>query len=182
MHWCPRPAAHYKAGKPIHISDYDRFSKLVDMAPLSSILAGTIAKAFVNNWALVYGLPRWRLSNNEPQLTSKFFQYVCRILDVANLFSKTYHLQCSEQVRPFNKTIIEVIRHFVVNNRKKWDLHTNILTYAYNTQIHRGTVCAPLSLPYQTHRSSWHWNPQKWIVTLSWRLSIFIGGSNGLAT
>ncbi len=39
------------------------------------------------------GAPRTLLTDNEKQLTAKFFQHVCHILGISNVFTKTYHPQ-----------------------------------------------------------------------------------------
>lgn len=65
---------------------------------------------------------------------------------MANLFTTTYNPPCKGQVKQFNGTIIEALRHYVAKNPREWDLLTDTLTYAYNTKIHRATGCASLKL------------------------------------
>ena len=124
----------------------DRFSKLVRTVPLSSISAESVAKAFVTHWVLIYGPPIWLLSDNGKQFTARFFQNVCRILGVENLFTTTYHPQTNGQVERFNRTIISGLRNYIADHPKDWDLYTDMLTYAYNTQVHRITNHAPFEL------------------------------------
>ena len=54
-----------------------------------------MSMAFVQYWVFVYGPPVYLLSDNGTQFTSRCFQNVCRILGVSNLFTTTYHSQCS---------------------------------------------------------------------------------------
>lgn len=124
----------------------DRFSKLVRTVPLRRITAATVAMAFVKHWVFTYGPPVFVLSDNGKQFTARFFQNVCRILGVSNLFTTTYHPQCNGQVERFHRTIIAALRHYVSDHPKEWDLFTDALTYAYNTQIHRATKYAPFEL------------------------------------
>lgn len=124
----------------------DRFSKLVRTVRLKKITAAAVAIAFVNHWVFVYGPPVHLLSDNGSQFTSKFFQNVCRILGVKNLFTTTYHPQCNGQVERFNRTMLAALRHYVADHPKEWDLFTDALTYAYNTQVHRTTKLAPFEL------------------------------------
>ena len=124
----------------------DRFSKLVRTVPLKRITAADIAKAFVTHWVFIYGPPVKVLSDNGKQFTSKFFQNVCRIMGIHNTFTTTYHPQANGQVERFNRTIISALRHYTEEHPKDWDLFTDALTYAYNTQVHRTTSFAPFEL------------------------------------
>ena len=124
----------------------DRFSKIVRTVPLKSISAESVAKAFVTHWVMVYGPPLWLLSDNGKQFTARFFQHVCRILGIENLFTTTYHPQCNGQVERFNRTILAGLRHFIGDHPKEWDMYSDSLTYAYNTQVHRSTNCSPFEL------------------------------------
>ncbi|CDF38075.1 unnamed protein product [Chondrus crispus] len=69
----------------------DRYSKLVRTVPLKKISAAHIAQAFVHHWVFVYGPPFKLLSDNGTQFTARFFQNVCRILGIRNVFTTTYH-------------------------------------------------------------------------------------------
>ena len=124
----------------------DRFSKLTRTVPLRKITAAEVANAFVNNWVFTYSPPVYLLSDNGPQFTARLFQDICRILEIENLFVTTYHPQCNEQVERFNRTILAALRHYVADHPKDGDLFTNALTYAYNTQTHRGTKSSPFEL------------------------------------
>ena len=124
----------------------DRFSKLVRTVPMKRITAIEVAKAFVHHWVFVYGQKRTLLSDNGPQFAARLFIDICRILGVKNVFTTTYHPQCNEQVERFNRTIINALRHYVADQPKDWDLFTDALTFAYNTQVHSSTGVSPFEL------------------------------------
>ena len=124
----------------------DRFSKLARTVPLKRITAVEVAKAFVHHWVLVYGPPLLLLADNGKQSISKLFHEICRLLGVKNLFTTTYHPQTNGQVERFNRTIIAAIRHYVSDHPHDWDLFTDALTYACNTQPHDSTSIAPFEL------------------------------------
>ena len=63
-----------------------------------------------------------------------------------NLFTTTYHPQTNGQIERFNRTILAAIRHYVADHPKDWDLFTDALTFAYNTQVHTSTGCTPFEL------------------------------------
>ena len=124
----------------------DRFSKLTRTVPLKRITAATVATAFVHHWVFTYGPPIKLLSDNGSQFTSKFFQNVCRILGVNNVFTTTYHPQTNGQAERFNRTILAALRHYVADHPRDWDLFTGAITFAYNSQVHRTTNLAPFEL------------------------------------
>ena len=124
----------------------DRFTKLTKTVPLRGQSAAEVAKAFVNEWVLNYGPPKNLLADNGKCFTSKLFQEVCRILNIHNLFTTTYHPQANGQVERFNRTIKAVIRSYLSDHPEDWDLYTGALTYAYNCQPHSSTALAPFEL------------------------------------
>ncbi|CDF32470.1 unnamed protein product [Chondrus crispus] len=124
----------------------DRYSKLVRTVPLKKISAAHIAQVFVHHWVFVYGPPVKLLSDNGTQFTARFFQNVCRILGIRNVFTTTYHPQANGQVERFNRTLTSALRKYVGEHPKDWDLFSDAVTFAYNTQVHRTTNIAPFEL------------------------------------
>ena len=94
----------------------------------------------------VYGPPLSVLADNGKQFVSRLFQEVCRVLGIRNVFTTTYHPQTNGQVERFNRTILAALRNYVAEHPKNWDLFTDGLTYAYNTQAHSATKIAPFEL------------------------------------
>ena len=92
---------------------------------------------------LPYGAPIWLLSDNGKKFIAKLFRETCRILGVKNLYTRTYHPQTNGQVERLNRTILASLRHYVAEHPKDWDLFSDALTYAYNTQAHESTSVAP---------------------------------------
>ena len=124
----------------------DRYSKLVRTVPLKNITAAHIAQAFVHNWVFVYGPPVRLLSDNGTQFTARFFQNICRILGIRNVFTTTYHPQANGQGERFNRTLTSTLRKYVGEHPNDWDVFSDAVTYAYNTQVHRTTNIAPFEL------------------------------------
>ena len=124
----------------------DRYSKFARTVPLNYITAAHIAQAFVHHWAFVYGLPFTLLSDSGTQFTARFFQNICRILGIRNVFTSTYQPQANDQVERFNRTLTSALRKYVGDHPKDWDLFSDVVTFAYNTQVHRTTKIAPFEL------------------------------------
>lgn len=76
------------------------------------------------------------VSETGMQLTSVLLQHVCKILGIKIEFTTTYQTQVNGQVKWYKRTIIAGFRHYVEQHVNDWDPYTDILMYAYNTQIH----------------------------------------------
>ena len=85
----------------------DRYSKLAKSVPLASLSSYRVARAFCEHWIFAYGPPSYLLSDKGGQFTAKFFQHVCNILGIRNLYTTTYHPQTKGQVERFNRTCSE---------------------------------------------------------------------------
>ena len=113
---------------------------------MKRITAEEVAKAIVHNWIFVYGPTVYLLSDNAKQFNAKFFQKVCRILGIKNVFTTTYHPQTNGQTERFNRTILAALHPYTAEHPKDWDLFTDALTHGYHTQVHSSTQVAPFEL------------------------------------
>ena len=80
-------------------------SKLTDVVALRRIDAYTVAVAFVEARGFKYGPPRTLISDNGKQFAAKFFQAVCSLLGLMNIFTSTYNPRTNGQVERYNRTI-----------------------------------------------------------------------------
>ena len=96
----------------------DRFSKIVRTIPMMRITAEEVAKAIVHNWIFVYGPPVYLFSDNAKQFNAKFFQKVCRILGIKNVFTTTYHPQTNGETERLNRNILAALRHYTAEHLK----------------------------------------------------------------
>ena len=105
----------------------DRFTKLVEAIPLKGVFAAEVAKAFVEHWVFNFGPPSELISDNGRQFSSRFFQEVCGILTIHNVFITTYHPQTNAQAERVNRTIEAAIRSYTNDHPRDWDLYTPAL-------------------------------------------------------
>lgn len=69
---------------------------LTEIVPQQRIKAYDVAVAFVEEWALKYVPPIIFVCYNRLLFMSLFFQNVCKMLSVNNLFTGTYHSKTQE--------------------------------------------------------------------------------------
>jgi len=140
------PLKETETGKFLLLIIVDRFSKLVRTVPLAGITATDVSSAFCREWISVYGPPDTVLTDNGPQFSSLFFQGVCNLMGILNLYTSTYHPRTDGQVKHFNKTLGEMFIHYIKDHQDNWDELASVLALAYNSRPHRTTGDAPMDL------------------------------------
>ena len=148
------PLPRTKSGNQHVLVITDRFTKLCRAIPLRNTKAVTTAKTFLEAWVYAYGPPRFLLTDNGRNFTSKFFQSICLAVGTKNLFTTAYHPQTNGQAERFNRTLVTRLRHFVAEHQSNWDEFVQPLTYAYNMQVHATTGTTPFDLVLSRHPPS----------------------------
>ena len=111
-----------------------------------------VARAFTHEWVFNYDAPGHLLADNGGCFTSKFSQDVCRILNVENRFTTTYHPQTNGQVERYNRTLKSAIKAYLQEHPVEWELYAPTLTYENNCQTQSSTLLAPLELVLSRQR------------------------------
>lgn len=106
----------------------NRFCTPVQTVWFRAITAGTVAKAFVSHWVMVYDPSTGLLLNSGEQVKSRFFHHACKIPGIKNVFTATCHPQTSVLVECYNQTILARLCHYVVQHPTEWILYTDHLT------------------------------------------------------
>ena len=140
------PLPRTKHGNRFLLVIADRFSKVTKTVPLRTVTALSVARAFCDHWAYVYGPPVSLLTDNGPQFTAKFFQAVCTELGIKKVFTTAYHPQTNGQVERYNRTILASLRGYVAARQDDWDDYTSAVTFAYNCRVHTSLGMPPFEL------------------------------------
>lgn len=94
----------------------DRFTKFWQAVPMNSTTATAVAQAFVEN-VYPYGIPFYLLTDNGREFVSNFFGAVCSMLCIKHLIAMAYQPQTNGPAERFNKTLVERLRHYVVEHQ-----------------------------------------------------------------
>lgn len=100
------------------IAIVNRFTKLVRTNLVNTISSAEGAKKFVHDGIFHCGPPVDLIAHNGKQFTSKFFQDVCRTLNVINMYSTTNHPQTNGKVERFNRTILSAPVNLSMTTRR----------------------------------------------------------------
>ena len=154
------PLPRMERGKRFLLVIADRSSKLTAVVPLRTTNAFSVAIAFCEAWIFKYGPPESVLTDNGKQFASRFFQSVCQLLGLSNVYTSAYHPQANGQAERYNRTLQNMLMCFVEEHQDSRDKYATALTYAYNCHVHRTTGTTPsdliLSRPppaFSLHRS-----------------------------
>ena len=152
------PLTKKKKGHRFLLDIKDRFTKLTQVIPLRRIDAYTVALAFVEACICKYGRPKTLISDNSKQFAAKFFQGVCSLLGLSNIFTSIYHTQTNGQFERYNRTILAMLRDYINEHQDDWDKYATSLTYAYSNQFHRSTGTTPFSLIFSSPPPEFSWH------------------------
>ena len=92
-----------------------------------------------------YGFPTEIVTNQGTQWMSASFKSFCRRLGIAHRTTSPYHPQ-SDMVERFNRTLLNMIRAYLEENKQEWDQHLQSLAFAYRTTVCETTQATPFEL------------------------------------
>jgi hypothetical protein len=138
-----------KSGNKYLVVFGDRYPKAMLVSAVPNITTETLARTFVLNWVAVYGIPLLLLIDNGSQIISKFFQTVCRLLAVKQLFTTACNPSSTNgKVEHFNQTVLKSVAQYVSEHQDDWDEISGVSTTkkTYNTTIQSTIGIAPFEL------------------------------------
>uniref|UniRef100_A0A914ED84 Integrase catalytic domain-containing protein n=1 Tax=Acrobeloides nanus TaxID=290746 RepID=A0A914ED84_9BILA len=124
------------------------FSKYVVSVCVEDLKSTTLARAFLNNVALVYGMPTELLTDNAKTFTSEFFKEVCKLLFVDKTTSTPYWSQGNGTCERSFSTFQAILSKYVDSDHADFDLLLPGVTFCYNTAVHRTTNESPYFLMF----------------------------------
>ena len=123
------------------VTDY--FTKWTQAFALRNMTAQTVADRLSTEFFCFFGTPRQLHSDQGRQFESQLFQEICKLLGINKTRTTPYRPQSDGMVERFNRTIQQMLKHFVNNNRNDWDDHLPYLMMAYRASQHESTGCSP---------------------------------------
>jgi hypothetical protein len=124
----------------------DYFTKWVEAFPTADIKAETIANLFIDKVVLRHGEPKYLLSDQGSNFTSKLMADVCAILKSKKLQTTPYHPQCDGLVERFNKTLLEQLARLSIDDPEEWEKYLPYALFAYRATPHDTTKETPFFL------------------------------------
>jgi hypothetical protein len=125
----------------------DRLTKMVHYVPcVEKLSAADFAQLFMSNVFRLHGLPLHVVSDRDPRFTSVFWKEVTAALGMARGFSTAFHPQTDGQTERMNRTMEEMLRHFITPMKGDWVAALPMLEFAYNNSVNASTQSTPFKL------------------------------------
>ena len=133
----------------------DRLTKMVHFAPChDTMTAADFAELFISEIFRRHGLPETIVSDRDTKFTSAFFVEICRHLGIKQSMSTAYHAQTDGQTERTNRTLEEMLRHYISPTQDDWDLRLPCAEFAVNNAVKAATGYTPFYLNYGRHPRS----------------------------
>ena len=127
----------------------DKLTKMVHLAATTTTVDSPgLARIFVDTVYKLHGLPRTIISDRDVRITAGFWQELFKRLGTKLSMSTARHPQTDGQTERANRTLEEVLRHYVSAKQDDWDQHLALAEFAINSATHEGTKETPFRLNY----------------------------------
>lgn len=123
-------------------------SKYVEAYPLRNKETDSIAKSFVNNFILRFGIPKVIATDCGTEFISETMEEVCKLLNIEKLNSTAYHHQSIGSLENAHKHLGSFLRIQCENHPETWSQWLPFWCFTYNNTIHSSTKYAPYELVF----------------------------------
>jgi hypothetical protein len=130
----------------------DKFSKMVHYAATTTICTAVdVARIFFDTVVKLHGVPKHIISDRDPRFTSKFWKQLWNLMGTEFKMSTSHHPQTDGQTERSNRTLEDILRHYVSKQQDDWDQHLTAAEIAVNSSMHASTGFTPFYLNYGDH-------------------------------
>jgi hypothetical protein len=126
----------------------DEQSKFLVAMPLKQQTAEDVARAFVENVVLIFGVPQQLLSDLGSNFISETFRNMCKLLRIHKLQTTPFHPMGNASNERSHRGLIEYIRCFVNKELSDWDEWIRYVAFVHNTTPHSSTDFTPFELMF----------------------------------
>ena len=111
----------------------DRCTKMCHFIPTrTTIDAEGTAQLFLDNIFRLHGLPDSIVSDRDPRFTGHFMTALCQKMGIHQKLSTAFHPQTDGQTEKMNRTLEEMLRHFVGPDQDDWEKYLSQCEFAVN--------------------------------------------------
>ena len=121
----------------------DAFTKWTQALPLPDQTAQTVADALMTNVFSLFGVPRQIHTDQGRNFESNLFKELCELLGIKKSRTTPYRPQSDGQTERFNRTLQQMLKTYVNEERDDWDDHLPYVMMAYRATVHDSTNQTP---------------------------------------
>ena len=125
-----------KGGKENVLVMTDVFTRFSVAVTTNNQQALTVAKALVECWFHVYGIPSRIHSDQGKSFDNKIIDALCKMYGVKRTMTSPYNPRGNSQCKRFNRTMFGLLKTLTKEQKGDWPSHLPVLTFAYNATPH----------------------------------------------
>ncbi len=151
--WQTDTIGPFKATKNgnVHIIIFiEILTRYVEAFAIKDLKSETISRSFVENICQKYGCPSELMSDNGKAYCSNLMKDICEMLGTKTVRCTPYHAAGNGGAKRANKSVIEIMSHFVDKNQLNWDEVLKYTVFATNSAINQSLKRSPFYLMYLT--------------------------------
>jgi transposase InsO family protein len=99
----------------------------------------TIARAFVEEVVLKFGIQQVLLIDQGSNFLSELFFNVCKLLKVKRIKTSAYHPESNGALERTHRVLLEYLRCYILENQTYWDQWISYATFVFSTTPHTST-------------------------------------------
>jgi len=127
----------------------DKLSKMTHLIPTTVHVTGEeTARLYVDHVFKHHGLPESIVSDRDPRFTGNFMTALLELLGTKQRLSTAFHPQTDGQTERMNRTLEDMLRHFVSPHHDDWDQHIALAEFAINNSHQESINTTPFRLNY----------------------------------
>jgi hypothetical protein len=126
----------------------DELSKYTLAIPIEHQDAATIARVFVEEVILKFGIPQMILTDQGSNFMSEVFTNVCKLLKIKKIKCTAYHPESNGALERTHRVLVEYLRCFILEDQSNWDKWLPYATFVFNTTPHTSTGFTPHELMF----------------------------------
>jgi predicted NAD-dependent protein-ADP-ribosyltransferase YbiA (DUF1768 family) len=124
----------------------DSLTKFAIVVPLPDKSKIQVVRALYFDVIVLYGCPKVIISDRGKEFLNWLTKCLNRLCGTTHVFTCRFHPQGDGQSERFNRTLCEMLCHYVSENQKDWQSFLKEVTADYNNSIHSATLDTPFYL------------------------------------
>jgi len=133
-----------EAGHDALLVVVDKLTKMTHLVPCrKSLSAEQFAPLYLANVVKLHGFQEIIITDRDVRWTSSFWREVCKQFDIKLRFSSSFHPETDGQTERANRTLEEMLRHYVSPDHADWDTHLPMIEFAFNNSYQSSTGQTP---------------------------------------
>ena len=121
-------------------------SKCIIAVPILQQDAEIIARVFVEEIVLRFGIPQVIWTDQGSNFLSELFTNVYKLFKIKKLKTTAYHPQTNGALERTHRILIEYLRCYILEDQSDWDKWLPFATFVFNTTPHTTTGFTPHEL------------------------------------